>query len=122
MIVKVCSPSGNLSVVIEYEPSEFTIIVVPNTSPEALVITTVAPTSPIPVIVGVLSLVILSVFDTPVSLEESKSALIVVELSNKVSTFTYPSANLKYSAFTIVSVPSGLPSLLSTTLRVPLLF
>ena len=59
VIVRSCVPSANADVVTEYLPSASTVPL-PTTSPAAFVISTLAPASPVPSIVGVLSAVILS--------------------------------------------------------------
>jgi len=58
--------------VIEYVPSS-PIVVLPISFPFSSVNTTVLPASPVPVIVGVLSFVILSLLLTPVSDSAAKS-------------------------------------------------
>ena len=96
--VKVLLPSGSCDVVIEYVPSSPTVAV-PTSAPLASVITTVAPTSPVPLIVGVLSLVILSVFEPPVSEASAKST---VGATIPVSTATVMFAELEFPAVSVV--------------------
>ena len=106
--VRVLSPSGNSLVVTEYVPSSPTVAL-PIVSPDALVITTVEPASPVPSIVGVLSLVISSLLLDPLSLDWVK---LIVGVCMPVSISTVMFAELVLPAVSVevtVSVlsPSG---------------
>ena len=73
LAVRVCAPGNRALLVMDQLPLPLAVAVPSNVEPSVSYSLTVLPASAVPVKVGVVSLVMLSVLDTPLSLAETKS-------------------------------------------------